>query len=97
MSPEIHPLFPIAIFKTSIRKLTQTELECILSKKLESQSLGNSVSFDRHLLNDPKLNDLKSLMLDAIKVYAKETYGLNFILLFSSALRCPDKIGQYSC
>ena len=77
MSPEIHPLFPTAIFKTSIRKLTQTELAYILSKELESQSLGNAVSFDRYLLNDPKLNDLKNLMLDAIKIYAKEVMSID--------------------
>ena len=97
MSPEIHPLFPTAIFKTSIRKLTQTEFEYLLSKELESQTLGNSVSFDRYLLNDPKLNDLKSLMLDAIKVYAKEVMSIyNEFYITNSWLNKTSNNEQHS-
>lgn len=85
MSPEIHPLFPTAIFKTSIRKLTQSEATCLLAKELKPQSLGNSVSTDSYLLNDPELAELKNLILESIKLYAKEVMSIDSELYITNS------------
>lgn len=59
MNGELHPLFPVPVYKEKLRLLTNTELEFFKSVEMCSQTLGNLSSVDNHILNHPQLVDLK--------------------------------------
>ena len=59
MNGELHPLFPVPVYKEKLRLLTNTELEFFKSVEMCSQTLGNFSSVDNHILNHPQLVDLK--------------------------------------
>ena len=72
MTPEIFPLFPVAVYKNIIRAPSENELKHINSIEMKTQTSGNLLSTDRYVLDHPELADLKKVILDNIKIYAEE-------------------------
>lgn len=67
---ELYPLFPTVVYKNSLsRKLSDSEYKYINSAELGNQYLGNTISTSAFFLDDPELNELKSLLMEHVNNY----------------------------
>ncbi len=72
MSFEIHALFPVPVYKTTLKSLTIKELELVENLNYCSQTLGNFTSVNNYILEDPALSFLKKSIQDELNNYIKE-------------------------
>lgn len=72
MSFEVHALFPIPVYKTTLKSLTLKEIKLIQSLNYFSQTLGNVVSENNHILEIPELFSLKTAIENEISNYVKD-------------------------
>ncbi len=71
MNGELHALFPTPIYKVNIRPLGYEELQCLNELEMCDQTLGNRVSTNTHILDEPRLNSFKLALEEIINQYAK--------------------------
>lgn len=81
MNFELYPLFPTVVCKKSLAiEFTQEELDNLYSTEVFQQSLGNGLSFDEFLLDDPKYSRLKQICLDHAQIYFTEIMKYDYKL-----------------
>lgn len=71
MNGEIHPLFPVPVYKEKLRLLKEDELTFLKNTELCEQTLGNRSSVDNHLLDHPILFYLKKEIENILDHYCK--------------------------
>ena len=70
MSFDLYPLFPTVVAKKSIAvDFTKDEVDNLYSTDIFLQNLGNGLSFNEFLLNNPKFKRLKELCLNHAQEY----------------------------
>ena len=70
---ELYPLFPSVVYKNKLeRSLTAEELDFIYSSEVFEQSLGNEISTNNWILEDPKLAQLRADLMEHVNIYLNE-------------------------
>ena len=71
----IVPLFPMALYRSKFRELTQEESDVIAEYPVEGQGLGNSCSQTPYFLDAGGLEELRADIKIHIDTYAKKIMG----------------------
>ena len=74
----IVPLFPLALYKSKFRELTQVESDVIANYPVEKQPLGNSCSQTPYFLDAVGLEQVKAEIKQHIDIYTMEVMGAPF-------------------
>lgn len=77
MNGELHPLFPISVYKEKLRLLSKDELNFLDNLEVCEQTLGNKSSVNTHVLNSSELFYIKKLIEEKINEYWKSVLLFN--------------------
>tara|TARA_B110000503_G_C7068873_1_gene380013 strand:- start:124 stop:738 length:615 start_codon:yes stop_codon:yes gene_type:complete len=81
MDFEVYPLFPTVVCKKNLATtFTSDEINGLYSTDIFLQSLGNGLSFDPFLLEDPKYSRIKEVCLDHAQTYFTEVMKYDYKL-----------------
>jgi uncharacterized protein (TIGR02466 family) len=94
MIAEIIPIFPTAIYKVKLRSLTVDEENVIRTSKVLPKELGNRTSAKSNILENDKLQDLKKIFSDNIKVYAEEIIKTDCELYITNSWKNENHSGE---
>jgi|TARA_B110000977_G_C10907215_1_gene427728 uncharacterized protein (TIGR02466 family) len=95
MSFDLYPLFPTVIAKKSIAvEFTTDEINSLYSTDIFLQNLGNGLSFNEFLLNDPKFKRLKQLCLDHAQEYFTDIMKYDYDLHMTNSWLNVTQSGQ---
>ena len=73
MKPQIIPIFPTAIYRINLRKLSATERTSFDTNTVTAVSRqGNQTSVNSSLLDDTVFTDLKNIFMEHVHNYARE-------------------------
>lgn len=82
---EIFPLFPIAVYRSNLRPLTDSELTILKRQPTYEQELGNNTSNVPYLLNEPGLEDLCKEIQTHIDNYVKEIMKVSYEIYITNS------------
>ncbi len=84
--PEIHSLFPTAVYRTNLsRSLTTEEEKFLRSCQLSFQELGNKSSNNKTLLNEPQLSNIKKFIEAHLEDYQKNIISSDIQLYLTNS------------
>jgi uncharacterized protein (TIGR02466 family) len=96
MNGELHPLFPISVYKENLRLLSKDELNFLDNLEVCEQTLGNKSSVNTHVLNSSELFYIKKLIEEKINEYWKSVLLFNTeIYITNSWLNTNDTNQQH--
>ena len=95
MTPQIIPIFPAAIYRINLRKLSTTERTVFDTNNITAVSRqGNQTSVKSSLLDDIEFTDLKTVFMEHVHNYAKEVIKTDCQFYMTNSWKNQNKKGQ---
>ena len=95
MTPQIIPIFPAAIYRINLRKLSAPERTAFDTNTVTNISRqGNQTSVNSSLLDDTVFGELKNIFMEHVHNYAKEVIKTDCQFYMTNSWKNQNKKGQ---
>jgi uncharacterized protein (TIGR02466 family) len=95
MTPQIIPIFPAAIYRINLRKLSTSERTAFDTNTITAVSRqGNQTSVKSSLLDDIEFTDLKTEFMEHVHNYAREVIKTDCQFYMTNSWKNQNKKGQ---